>query len=110
VGKVKKCIAGLLMMSIIGLHIPNVAFCTGAERFTQIYNKPVTRHKVMTMSTTENVSEKKVKKGQKKIIKWLLIAAGATLAAGLVSAGGGGGGGGDQVSAASDTGGYNFRW
>jgi hypothetical protein len=95
------------MMSIIGLHLPNTAFCAGAERFSAIYNKPVTRHDVRTMSTTEDVPAEKVKGGGKKMMKWLLIAAGAALAVGLASAGGGGGG---QTNSSSDNGTVSFEW
>lgn len=116
---IKTCFAGLLMMSIIGLHLPNAAFCDGAGRFVAVYDKTVTQHKVRAMSTTEDFpvkKVKKVKKDKKKISKWLLIGAGVALAVGLVAAGGGGGGdaggGGDdgQVNPSSDTGSATVGW
>lgn len=114
---IKKSIAGLLMMSIIGLHLPNAASCEDAGQFVAIYNKTITRHKVRAMSTAEDLPAKKVKKDDKKISKWLLIGAGVALAVGFAAAGGGGGGGGDgaggddgQGTPPPDTGSATVGW
>ncbi|MGD8835832.1 MAG: hypothetical protein PVJ19_12885 [Desulfobacteraceae bacterium] len=115
---IKTCIAGLLMMSIIGLHLPTAAFCDDAGQLVAIYNKTITQHKVRAMSTTEDTSVKKVKKDKKKMGKWLLIGAGVALVIGLAAAGGGGGsddGGGNGVddgqgNPSSDTGSATVGW
>jgi hypothetical protein len=107
----KKCIAGLLMMSIIGLHLPNAAFCGGAGQFATKNNKPITWHKVRTMSTPEDIPVEKVQGGEKKRSNWLLLGVGAALVVGLVAAGGGGGGGGGgQVNPSSNTGNVTIEW
>ncbi|MGD9224280.1 MAG: hypothetical protein PVH22_13575 [Desulfobacteraceae bacterium] len=98
----KKGIAALLMMSIIGLHLPNAGFCADEGQFAAIPNKTITRHKVRTMSTPEDISVEKVQKGDKKGFKWLLIGVSAALVAGLAAAGGGGGGSSSSSSSGQD--------
>lgn len=104
-----KCITVLLMISIIGLHVPTIVFCAEADRLSVIYDKPVTRHKVRTIATTKDAPGKKVKGSSTKTIKWLLVAAGAALVVGLVAADSGTGGDG-QINSSSDTDSFNFKW
>lgn len=110
----KKCIAGLLVLSFIGLYLPKNSYCAGSGLFAKTDKKSITRHEPKIMSTPEKdiPLEKAAKEGEKKGFNWLLIGAGAALVLGLAAAGGGGGGGDGPgpTPADLDTGSITVGW
>lgn len=89
-----KCIAGLLMVSVMGLYFPRVTFCTELGPIASADKKTITRHEPKIMSEPEKeilVAEAKTVKRKKT--PWLLMGLGAAALVGLVAIAGGGGGG-----------------
>ena len=96
--RLSKCIAGLLVLSVLGLYCPGVSFGAGSGLFAKADNKPITRHEPRIMSEPEkDIPVAAAAPGEKKKTPWLMIGLGAVAVAALaaIAGGGGGGGGGD---------------
>lgn len=92
-----KCIAGLLVLSVMGLYCPGVSFGAGSGLFAKADNKPITRHEPRVMAEPEKeIPVAEATPAEKKKTPWLMIGLGAAAVVGLaaIAAGGGGGGGG----------------
>lgn len=94
-----KCIAALLMLSVVGLYSPSVSFCTELGLLAKADKKTITRHEPKIMSEQEKeIPIAAAKTAERKKQSWLLIGLGAAALVGLaaIAAGGGGDGGGDN--------------
>lgn len=92
-----RCIAGLLVLSVMGLYCPEVSFCAGPGLLAKADKKMITRHEPRIMSEPEkDIPVAAATPGKKKKTPWLMIGLGAAAVIGLaaLAAGGGGGGGG----------------
>jgi hypothetical protein len=92
-----KCIAGLLVLSVMGLYCPGVSFGAGSGLFAKADKKPITRHEPKIMSEPEKeIPVAAAAPTKRKKTNWLMIGLGAVAVVGLaaIAAGGGGGGGG----------------
>lgn len=107
----KKCIAGLLVLSLIGLYLPQNSYCAGSGRLAKTDKKSITRHKPRIMSTPEkDIPLAKAEAVEKKGFYWLLIGAGAAIVLGLAAAAGGGGGGDGLITPAENTTSVTVGW
>jgi hypothetical protein len=89
-----KCIAGLLVLSVMGLYSPRISFCAGSGLFAKAEQRPVTRHEPKIMSEPEkDIPVAAAKAGEKKKTPWLMIGLGAVAVIALAAIAGGGGGG-----------------
>lgn len=95
-----KCIACLLVFSVMGLYCPGVSFCAGSGLFAKADKKTITRHEPKIMSEPEkDIPVAAPTPKERKKTPWLMIGLGAVAVVGLaaIAAGGGGGdGGGDD--------------
>jgi hypothetical protein len=104
----QKCIAGLLVLTVMGLCYPKSAFCGGALPSAKVNAKAITRHEPRIKSEpAKDISLAPGETGgQKKTAKWLLYGLGAALVVGLAMGAGGGsssdGGTPDNNSPAGD--------
>ncbi len=92
-----KCIAGLLVLSVIGLYCPNVSFGAGSGLFAKADKRTITRHEPRIKSEpAKDIPVAVAASGEKKKTPWLMIGLGAAAVVALaaLAAGGGGGGGG----------------
>jgi hypothetical protein len=112
-----KCIAGLLVLSVMGLFSPRVSFCEGSALFAKAQKKPITRHAPKIMSEPEKeVPKAAATPGERKKVPWMWIGLGAVaVVAVAILAGGGGGGGGngngpDPDPPADDDGTITVEW
>jgi hypothetical protein len=88
----QKCVAGLLVLTVMGLCYPKVAFCEGAPSSGKVNSKAITRHEPRIKSEPErdiSLAQGETT-GQKKTAKWLLYGLGAALVVGLALGAGGG--------------------
>lgn len=89
-----KCIAGLLMVSVMGLYFPRVSLCTELGPIAKADKKTITRHEPKIMSEPEKeIPVATAKTVKRKKTPWLLMGLGAAALLGLVAIAGGGGGG-----------------
>lgn len=106
-----KCIAGLLVLAVIGLYCPKVAFCAGPGLFAKADRKPITRHAPIIMSEEEkDIPVAAAEPGKRKKPPWLLIGLGAAAVVGLAALAGGGGGGDGGGSVKPKEGSITVSW
>jgi hypothetical protein len=106
-----KCIAGLLVLSVIGLYCPKVAFCAGLGLFAKADQKPITRHAPIIMSEEEqDIPVAAAEPGERKKPNWLLIGLGGAAVIGLAAVIGGLGGGGGDGPKEKDEGSITVSW
>ncbi len=92
-----KCIAGLLILSVIGLYSPRISFCAGSGLFAKADKKTITRHEPKIMSEpARDIPVAAAKTTKKKKTPWLWIGLGAVAVIGVAAMAGGGGGGDDD--------------
>lgn len=95
----KKCVSGLLVLSVLGLFLPNSSSCGGVPLFTKAGKKTITKHEPIINSAPEQDIPMVAPDsgGQTGSRKYLWMGLGAAALIGLIAAviGGGGGGGGD---------------
>ena len=97
--RILKCIAGLLVLSVIGLYSPRVSFCAGSGLFAKADQKPITQHEPKIMSEPEkDIPVVAAKATKRKKTPWLWIGLGAAALVGLAAIAAGSGGGGDPPS------------
>ena len=85
-----KCVAGMLVLTMIGFYAPGAAVCEGPGLLVKS-DKKTTRHKPQSVAEPELDIPTKVEEQKSK---WWLVGVGVALVAALAAAGGGGGGGG----------------
>jgi hypothetical protein len=109
-----KCLAGLLVLTVIGLYSPKVSFGAGSGLFAQADQKPITQHEPKVMSEPEmDIPVAAAEPGEKKKTNWLLLGGVAVLLIGLAALAGGGGGGdggGNDNGNGDDTGDITVQW
>jgi hypothetical protein len=108
-----KCIAGLLVLSVMGLYCPGVSFGAGSGLFAKADKKPITRHEPRIMSAPEKeIPVAAPTPTEPKKTPWLMIGLGAAAVIGLaaIAAGGGGGGGGDNGPNGPEEGTITISW
>ena len=92
-----KCIAGLLMLSVIGLNYPRVSFCAESGLLAKADQKPITQHEPKIMSAPEKkIPISAAKTAERKKFPWLLTGLGAALVGLAAIAAGSGGGSGSS--------------
>lgn len=107
-----KCIAGLLVLSVMGLYCPGVSVYAGSGLFAKADKKPITRHAPKIKAEPEkDIPVAAAAPGEKKKTPWLMIGLGAAAVIGLaaIAAGGGGGGGGNGGNG-EDVGDITVQW
>jgi hypothetical protein len=89
-----KCIACLLVLSVMGLYCPNASFCAGSGLFAKTDSKTITRHEPKIMSEAEKdiPVTAAAKAGAKKKTPWLWVGLGAVALVAVVAMAGAGGG------------------
>ena len=89
----KKCIAGLLVLAMMGLCYPKSALCGSAPPSTKLDAKGITRHEPRIKSEPERDLSLAPGEtgGKKKTSKWIWYGLGAALVVGLALGAGGGG-------------------
>lgn len=106
-----KCIVGLLVVAIIGLVLPQSAFCNDKGRIAKPAQKTITRHAPVMMSTPEEDITSAMAANDGKKSKWLWVGLGVVLVGGLVAASSGGGGGaGGTTNPESNDGSISVGW
>ena len=92
-----KYIAGLLMLSVMGLYSPKVSLCAESGLFAKADQKQITRHEPKIMSAPEKkIPIAATKTANRKKTPWLLVGLCAAALVGLAAiAAGSGGSGGD---------------
>jgi hypothetical protein len=91
-----RCIAALLVLSVMGLFFPKVIFSAGSNLFAKADKKPITRHTPKIKSEPEKpVPLAAATPGERKKVPWMWVGLGAVALVGLAAVAGGGGGGGD---------------
>lgn len=106
-----KCIAGLLMLSVIGLYCPRVSFCAESGLLAKADQKPITRHEPKIMSAPEKkIPLSAAKTAERKKSPWLLTGLGAAALVGLAAIAAGSGGGSDRSKGGAGNGGVNISW
>jgi hypothetical protein len=92
----KRGLAGLLVLTSLGLNLPKGALCEDSLLFSKADKKTITRHEPKIMTTpAKDIPMVLAKKKQKGKMRYLWYGLGAAVVLGVVAAGGGGGGGGD---------------
>jgi hypothetical protein len=88
----QKCLAGLLVLTMMGLCYPESALCGAAPPSAKVDAKNITRHEPRIKSEPErDISLAQGETGgRKKTAKWLLYGLGAALVVGLALGAGGG--------------------
>lgn len=88
----QKCVAGLLVLTVMGLCYPKSAVCAGALPAAKTNAKAITHHEPRIKSEPERDLSlvQGETGGQKKTAKWLLYGLGAALVVGLALGAGGG--------------------
>lgn len=103
----KKTCIGVLILSFVGLHVPNI---TLAASHYLAQGETVTKHAPEVLATAEEkipVEEIVIETSR----TWLWVLGGALLLGIIAAAGGGGGGGGDGGSTSGDnTGDVTVHW
>jgi hypothetical protein len=100
-----KCVAGLLVLSVMGLCSPNVSFCAGLDLFARADKKQVTRHAPKILSEPEKeIPVAAATPGERKKVPWMWVGLGAVALVGLAAVAGGGGGGDGGNSGDPDSG------
>jgi hypothetical protein len=90
-----KCIAGLLVLSVMGLYCPGVSVWAGSGLLAKADKKQITRHEPRVMAEPEkDIPVAVAGPGERKKTPWLMIGLGAVAVAVLAAIAGGGGGGG----------------
>lgn len=106
-----KCIAGLLVLAVIGLYCPRISFGAGPGVFAKADRKPITRHEPIIMSEPEkDIPVAAAEPGERKNPTWLLIGLGAAALVGLAALASGGGGGGDGNGNGDEEGSITVSW
>lgn len=108
----KKMIVPVLILSLIGLFLPETLLAGQSRLYVQNTTaKGITEHSPEILSTPEEdiPVEEVTKKGMSK---WVWIGLGVLLAGGAAAAGGGGGGGGGNGDSTPppDTGDVTIQW
>ena len=87
----QKWVAGLLVLTVMGLCYPKSALCGGAQPSPKVNAKTITHHEPRIKSEPEkDISLAQGETGgQKKTAKWLLYGLGAALVVGLALGAGG---------------------
>jgi hypothetical protein len=106
-----KCVAGLLVLTVIGLYSPKVSFCDGSRSFVQTDKKPITMHEPKFMSeSAKDIPLDKVREGEQKKLNWLMYGLGGALVVGLAVAAGGLSSGGDAPKTEKDDNTVTVEW
>ncbi len=109
-----KCIAGLLVVTVIGLISPKTSLGADMRQFAKIDQKAITVHEPRSMASPEQeLSSLAAKDLKKKKTNWLLVGVTTVLVAGLVVAVGSmgaGGGSSDGGSPTPDNGDVSVQW
>lgn len=100
----KKSIAGVVTISVLGLTYPHFACCAGTRLFVKADQPAITQHAPKILSTpAENIPLVEAAPEEKKgISKWVWIGLGVLAVGGIAAAAGGGGGGGGGGSDDAD--------
>ena len=98
----RKCIIGLLVVTIIGLAFPHPSFCDNKGQSAKAGLKTITRHAPVMMFTPEEEITSAMAAGEGKGSKWLWVGLGVVVLGGLVAASSGGGGSDNPVNPAND--------
>lgn len=100
----KKCISGLLVLSLLGFFFPAAAFCGGLSLLTKAEKKTITRHEPQIRSAPEQEIPMVAPEGRKKrsSMKYLWMGLGGAALVGLIAAIASGGSGGDDGDSDSD--------
>lgn len=106
-----KCIAGLLVLSVIGLYSPRVSFGDGSRSLAQTDKKPITMHEPKFMSEpAKDIPLNKAREGKRKKPNWLMYGLGGALVVGLAVVAGGLSSGGDDPKTAKDDNTITVEW
>jgi hypothetical protein len=106
-----KCIAGLLVLSVMGLFSPKVSFCAGSNLFTGGNKKPITRYTPEIKSEPEKeIPLAAAAPGQRSKTPWMWIGLGAVAVIGLAALAGGGGGDKDPNPPSDEKGTITVAW
>lgn len=106
-----KCMAGFLVLTVIGLYSPRVSFCDGSRLFVQTGKKPITMHEPKFMSeSAKDIPLEKAREGEREKLNWLMYGLGGALVVGLAVAAGGLSSGGDDRKVERDDNTITVEW